>query len=136
MSSLVFSQSWRTLPNAPVGQYWNHDDITFIDEDRGWVCDISGRIYRTVDGGDSWELMIHQDGTSFRCIAFLDSLNGFSGTLGPGGWVNNTNENSPSANSAQEGNPVFKLGFNWLTIGSGDDAPYVHTLVIRDRNVR
>ena len=87
-----FAQSWQVLPNAPIGGYWNHDDITFTDQNTGWVCDISGQIYKTTDGGDNWTNVADQPGTSFRCIAFLDDQHGFVGNLGPMGWVNQTSD--------------------------------------------
>lgn len=86
------ARAWRVLPNAPKGEYWNHDDIFFVDEDTGWICDISGTIYHTTDGGESWDKQVDQEGTSFRTLAFLNSQTGFVGTLGPDGWVDQTED--------------------------------------------
>jgi len=83
---------WRVLPNSPVGGYWNHDDVFFHDENTGWIADISGQIYKTTDGGDSWEQQADNEGTSYRALAFLDDQTGFVGTLGPGGWVGQTTD--------------------------------------------
>jgi photosystem II stability/assembly factor-like uncharacterized protein/pimeloyl-ACP methyl ester carboxylesterase len=58
------------------------DDICFIDENRGWYVNGYGSIYRTRDGGNSWEKQLEKKGTFFRCIAFIDSLRGFAGTVG------------------------------------------------------
>jgi photosystem II stability/assembly factor-like uncharacterized protein len=60
------------------------DDIFFLTPDLGWYCNGSGRIYKTRDGGASWAELIHQPGTFFRCIGFVDSLRGFAGNVGPG----------------------------------------------------
>ena len=38
--------------------------------------------YHTIDGGASWKIQLEKKGTFFRCIAFIDSLNGFAGTVG------------------------------------------------------
>ncbi len=83
---------WRVLPNSPVGGYWNHDDVFFHDENTGWIADISGQIYKTIDGGDSWVQQADNEGTSYRALAFLDDQTGFVGTLGPGGWVGQTTD--------------------------------------------
>jgi photosystem II stability/assembly factor-like uncharacterized protein len=58
------------------------DDIAFINEKEGWYVNGYGSIYHTKDGGDTWEKQIEKKGTFFRCIAFIDSLHGFAGTVG------------------------------------------------------
>ncbi|MCU0440891.1 MAG: YCF48-related protein [Bacteroidia bacterium] len=58
------------------------DDIYFVDEQNGWYVNGYGRIYRTRNAGQSWELQLEQKGTFFRCIAFIDTLTGFAGTVG------------------------------------------------------
>jgi photosystem II stability/assembly factor-like uncharacterized protein len=58
------------------------DDITFIDELKGWYINGYGKIFRTNDGGKTWEKQLEKKGTFFRCIAFVDSLTGFAGTVG------------------------------------------------------
>lgn len=58
------------------------DDICFVDEKEGWYVNGYGRIYHTNDGGQSWEKQWEQKGSFFRCIAFIDSLRGFAGTVG------------------------------------------------------
>jgi len=86
-----FAQTgWQVLPNSPIAPLWNHDDIEFYNEDIGWLCNISGEIWKTEDGGDSWTMVENRPGTSFRCLAFVDSLNGFVGNLGLDAWHNTT----------------------------------------------
>jgi photosystem II stability/assembly factor-like uncharacterized protein/pimeloyl-ACP methyl ester carboxylesterase len=58
------------------------DDITFINENEGWYVNGYGSIYRTKNGGETWEKQLEKKGTFFRCIAFVDSLRGFVGTVG------------------------------------------------------
>jgi len=58
------------------------DDITFINENEGWYVNGYGSIYHTKNGGESWEKQLEKKGTFFRCIAFVDSLSGFAGTVG------------------------------------------------------
>jgi photosystem II stability/assembly factor-like uncharacterized protein len=58
------------------------DDIYFINENCGWYINGYGKIFHTQDGGKSWNLQLEKKGTFFRCIAFIDSLTGFAGTVG------------------------------------------------------
>jgi photosystem II stability/assembly factor-like uncharacterized protein/dienelactone hydrolase len=58
------------------------DDITFINENMGWYVNGYGNIYHTRNGGETWEKQLEKKGTFFRCIAFVDSLVGFAGTVG------------------------------------------------------
>jgi photosystem II stability/assembly factor-like uncharacterized protein/pimeloyl-ACP methyl ester carboxylesterase len=58
------------------------DDITFINEMEGWYVNGYGSIYHTRNGGTTWEKQLEKKGTFFRCIAFVDSLRGFAGTVG------------------------------------------------------
>ncbi len=58
------------------------DDITFINENIGWYVNGYGNIYHTRNGGETWEKQLEKKGTFFRCIAFVDSLVGFAGTVG------------------------------------------------------
>ena len=74
---------WSTLPNSPDNAF-RHDDIWFVNPTHGWIVNGNGQIYRTTDGGHSWELQLNQPGTWFGSVAFVDTLRGFAGNLGPG----------------------------------------------------
>jgi photosystem II stability/assembly factor-like uncharacterized protein len=74
------SYQWQKLETAPYRG--KQDDICFINEQMGWYINGFGKIYQTKDGGLSWNLQLEKKGTFFRCVAFLDSLNGFVGTVG------------------------------------------------------
>lgn len=71
---------WQKLNTEPYPG--KQDDICFVSPQLGWYVNGYGRIYRTRDGGQSWEKQWEQKGTFFRCVAFLDSLRGFAGTVG------------------------------------------------------
>jgi photosystem II stability/assembly factor-like uncharacterized protein len=58
------------------------DDICFTDENKGWYCNGQGKIYHSSNGGATWEKIYDKPGTFFRCIGFIDSLNGFAGNVG------------------------------------------------------
>lgn len=82
----------RKENNVPTEKGWEklkterypgkQDDIAFINENEGWYVNGYGNIYHTNDGGENWEKQLEKKGTFFRCIAFVDSLNGFAGTVG------------------------------------------------------
>ena len=78
--------NWQVLPNSPLAPYYHHDDLFFIDENIGWLCNISGEIWKTTDAGDSWTMVLHQPSSSFRTLTFADEMNGWVGNLGLGGW--------------------------------------------------
>lgn len=86
---------WRVLTDSPVSPLWHHDDLFFIDDDTGWLCNISGEIWKTIDGGDSWTRVLSQPETAFRTITFLDEMNGWVGNLGKGGWVGGVSDTNP-----------------------------------------
>jgi photosystem II stability/assembly factor-like uncharacterized protein/pimeloyl-ACP methyl ester carboxylesterase len=76
----VLKTGWNKLNTDPYPG--KQDDITFINEYVGWYVNGYGAIYRTSDGGITWEKQWEKQGSFFRCIAFLDSLRGFVGTVG------------------------------------------------------
>lgn len=58
------------------------DDIYFVDENNGWYGNGQGKMYRTFNGGNTWNLVCEMPGTFFRCLAFTDTLNGYAGNVG------------------------------------------------------
>ncbi|MFN5319200.1 MAG: hypothetical protein ACK5CY_10220, partial [Bacteroidia bacterium] len=71
---------WRKLKTDTYPG--KQDDICFINENEGWYVNGYGSIYHTKNGGETWEKQVEKKGTFFRCIAFVDSLRGFAGTVG------------------------------------------------------
>jgi len=57
-----------------------HDDIYFVDSLIGWTVNSSGGIYKTTNGGSTWENTLITNGY-FRSIEFLNEKIGFAGTL-------------------------------------------------------
>lgn len=71
---------WEALPNAPMAS--RIDDVSFVSPTVGWVVNTRGQIWRTADGGQSWDHLVDKPETAFRSVAFLDSSHGFAGNLG------------------------------------------------------
>lgn len=82
---------WKRLPTEAYRG--KQDDIFFMNPTLGWYVNGAGKIFKTTDGGESWSQMIHQPGTYFRCIAFVDENLGFAGNIGPGYFPGVTDTN-------------------------------------------
>jgi len=80
------AQTWQVLTNSPTSLSFRHDDLFFINPDTGWVCNVDGFIYKTNDGGESWNTMVDNDSMSWRCIGFANGSKGWAGNLGTGNW--------------------------------------------------
>lgn len=73
-------QQWRKLATEPFKG--KQDDIAFVDPLTGWYGNGSGKLYRTRDGGETWEKVWDSPGTFIRSVGFLDAQNGFVGNVG------------------------------------------------------
>jgi hypothetical protein len=66
------AQSWQALPRAPI-RTDRHEDVFFVDAERGWVVNRAGEVHRTTDGGASWQLGFQEPDAFFRSVVFTDS---------------------------------------------------------------
>ena len=57
-----------------------HDDIWFIDADRGWTVNSDGKVLKTENGGASWTRQFHLPNVWLRCVGFSNELTGWVGT--------------------------------------------------------
>jgi photosystem II stability/assembly factor-like uncharacterized protein len=81
--------AWTTQPTAAYPK--KRDDIVFVDRHTAFYGTGKGDLYRTDDGGRSWRLAWHHEGTFIRSLGFVDRNNGFLGNLGAGiGGVTDT----------------------------------------------
>src|SRR5436190_9847236 len=108
LGTSAVAQTWQLLPNAPIAPGFRHDDVFFINADTGWVCNLQGNIYKTTDGGQTWNTIYNDPNKVFRCIGFLNSTKGFAGNFGyyPG-------------NPPTDTMPIFETldgGFTWNPI--------------------
>lgn len=114
------SAGWEKLTTDPYPG--KQDDIVFSDPQHGWYVNGYGAIYKTSDGGSTWNKIHEHKGTFFRCITFLDSLNGFVGTVGTDYFPNVTD--SIPLYRTQDG------GYTWSAVNY--KGPYVKGLCAFD----
>lgn len=74
---------WWQLPFAPVEQNSRFEDVYFVNENKGWIVTRPGKVFRTDDGGNSWQLLYQRTPGQvlFRCMTFRDSLTGWIGDI-------------------------------------------------------
>ncbi len=95
-----FTYEWNTLPNAPVVGRFN--DLYFVNPDTGWIVNGDGEIYKTINGGDNWQLQFESSESHFRSVGFLNSLHGYAGNVGYGEF--NTTDSSALYETTDGGN--------------------------------
>lgn len=72
--------AWQTLPTeAYPGK---RDSISFVDGNHGWYGTGAGDLFRTENGGATWEKIASRPGTFVRAVGFVDRQNGFIGNIG------------------------------------------------------
>ena len=77
-------ETWiRINTNLPIGDWQNHGRTDFIDPDTGWSKVVNDGIFRTVDGGTTWEKVFSSSLPSN--VFMLDDSVGFFSTGGSGG---------------------------------------------------
>lgn len=81
-------RGWRQLPTEPYPG--KQDDIAFVTPDLGWYGNGAGKLYRTANGGESWEKIWEQPGTFIRALGFVDARHGFLGNVGTEAYPNVT----------------------------------------------
>jgi photosystem II stability/assembly factor-like uncharacterized protein len=71
---------WRTFPTEAYRG--KRDSVSFVDESHGWYGTGAGDLFRTTDGGASWQKIASRPGTFVRAVGFIDRENGFIGNIG------------------------------------------------------
>jgi photosystem II stability/assembly factor-like uncharacterized protein len=73
---------WQTMTTEAYAK--KRDDIVFVDAKTGFYGTGKGNLYRSIDGGTTWQLLWSKPGTFIRSLAFIDAQHGFLGNLGAG----------------------------------------------------
>lgn len=74
---------WHGLLNAPSTNS-RFDDVFFINPREGWIIQGRGEIFRTADGGATWQLQGNLTIGGLRSIGFATAARGWIGTLRTG----------------------------------------------------
>ena len=73
---------WHTIQTEAYPK--KRDDIVFLNQRTGFYGTGKGRLFRTDDGGRTWQLAWEHSGTFIRSLGFIDAQRGFLGNLGLG----------------------------------------------------
>jgi photosystem II stability/assembly factor-like uncharacterized protein len=73
---------WHTLVTESYPK--KRDDLVFLDARTALYGTGKGNLYRTIDGGKSWQLVWSRPGVFIRSLGFIDPKHGFLGNLGLG----------------------------------------------------
>ena len=106
---------WRKLSSEPYKG--KQDDISFVTPELGIYGNGAGRIFRTTDGGASWEQVFAKPGTFVRCLAFVTDKVAVMGNIGPGYFPGVT-----------DATPLYRTedgGTTWSPVASIEGAPVV-----------
>jgi photosystem II stability/assembly factor-like uncharacterized protein len=106
---------WTKLTTEPYPG--KQDDIYFVDPTLGFYGNGAGKIFRTTDGGATWQKVFEQKGTFVRCLAFADAKHGVMGNIGPGYFPGVTDDN-----------PLYRTedgGATWSPVTEIDGDPVV-----------
>ena len=71
---------WQTFPTEAYRG--KRDSISFVDAAHGWYGTGAGDLFRTTDGGATWQKIASRPGTFVRAVGFIDRQNGFIGNIG------------------------------------------------------
>lgn len=100
------SSQWTKLKTEPFRG--KQDDVFFVAPDVSWYVNGSGKIYKTIDGGASWDLKLNKPGTYFRAVGFIDEQRGFAGNIGTE-YYSNVTDTTPLYETG-DGGETWKAG--------------------------
>ena len=85
-SSKRNSLSARCVRNGPASEYWstaeisegsNLMDLYFISPEIGWAVGNEEQVFRTIDGGNTWDKLRESGAHDYEAVYFVDSNNGW-----------------------------------------------------------
>jgi photosystem II stability/assembly factor-like uncharacterized protein len=113
LSARSQNYDWQLLTNSPVPDSASQrfEDIYFADLNTGYIAQYTGKIYKTINGGNSWTLNITSPdfpNANYRSLGFFTPQSGLLGTL-------------------RFNQPLFRTtngGTNWIQVGLPEPRPY------------
>jgi photosystem II stability/assembly factor-like uncharacterized protein len=72
----IDGSSWTYVPFAD-STGTSLSSVCFVTEDAGWILGSSGRIYKTIDGGDTWIVQSVPTARAMNEVFFIDELEGW-----------------------------------------------------------
>ncbi len=72
--------AWQKLNTIPYKG--KQDDIFFVNQTLGWYGNGQGKLYKTVDGGVTWDEQWNEPGTFIRALGFVNAHVGFLANIG------------------------------------------------------
>jgi photosystem II stability/assembly factor-like uncharacterized protein len=71
---------------SSYGEFSHLYNLSFTDQNHGYLLETWTNVYKTSDGGENWTLIYHEEnGADITGVAFRDALNGF--IIGSGGLL-------------------------------------------------
>lgn len=124
-ASVAQQFEWTNLPNSPVPDSASQrfEDVYFVNANTGFIAMYSGRIYKTVNGGQSWSLVNSATNFPFgnyRSLGFFNSQFGLLGNI-------------------SFANPLMRTtngGLNWTPVSNFFPRPYgICGISVVDENI-
>ncbi|MEO8168225.1 MAG: YCF48-related protein, partial [bacterium] len=106
-------ESWQTIFSTNAGG--DFEAVSFLNADRGWILSYAGLVFRTTNGGSSWEFQdtVGMSGTSYpmRDIVFTTPDSGWAvgGIAGTSAIARTTNGGSTWTKSSGIANTIAKI---------------------------
>jgi photosystem II stability/assembly factor-like uncharacterized protein len=106
------------------------DDISFISSNIGWYGNGAGKLFRTQDGGQTWNKIWEQPGTFIRALGFIDEKIGFLGNIGTDYFPNVTDKHPlyRTDDGGMTWKPVTALGIESVPGICSIDIHHQHTM--------
>ena len=106
--------TWSKLATEPYAG--KQDDISFVSRAAGWYGNGAGKLYRTLDAGETWQKVWEKPGTFIRALGFIDERNGILGNVGVD-YYPNVSDTQPLYRTRDGGatwTPVEVSGAGWV----------------------
>lgn len=119
--------TWQLLPSLANGvEMGGASAVAFPNARTGYVADVQSRLFRTTDGGDSWEIAAEGNFGALSSLHFTDALTGYG--AGYGGNLRRTTDGGQTWQDQSLNNldtyaavyfPTPQIGYAAGSLGTG-----------------